>query len=76
MQPQTALNIQQYLDGLEEIEKECAAHNAMCSTSLILHPNGSSAVEIDFLFTDRQGTPSISIRMKEATLWKLFSALL
>jgi hypothetical protein len=53
---QVAVDVRPYLAALHEIERECAEqHQMMCSTSLILHPSGSGAVEIDFIFSDRPG---------------------
>lgn len=51
-----AVDVRPYLAALREIEKECAEqHQTMCSASLILHPSGSGAVEVDFIFPDKQG---------------------
>ncbi|HVU10215.1 MAG TPA: hypothetical protein VHD90_03010 [Phototrophicaceae bacterium] len=54
MQQQVGVNIQQYLDALEELEKE----HMPCSTSLILHPSGSGAVKLEFFFT-RMGSVAV-----------------
>ena len=54
MQQQIAVNIQQYLDALHEIEQQ----NFPCSASLILHPSGSGAVKVDFFFT-RTGSVAV-----------------
>ncbi len=49
MQQQIGLNIQQYLDALQEIEKQ----GVMCSASLILHPSGDGAVLLENLLQDK-----------------------
>lgn len=53
---QVAIDVRPYLMALREIEQECAEqHHTMCSASLILHPTGSGAVEVDFVLSDKQG---------------------
>ena len=53
---EVAVDVRPYLAALREIEKECAEqYHTMCSASLILHPSGSGAVEVDFVLDDKPG---------------------
>lgn len=49
-----ALDVRPFLEALHEIEKECAEQGILCSTSLILRPSGTGALEADFPLTDKQ----------------------
>jgi len=49
------LDVRPFLEALHEIEKECAEQGVLCSTSLILHPSGTGAIEVDFPLADRVG---------------------